>query len=310
MRGALFIAWQDIRFQMRQSATLVWVFVMPPIFFYFIGTVTGGFSGGLSGGPATPVVVTAENPGFLKQQIDQRLREGNFDPQWLAQDAVSALEEAPTRTLALSGDFSGTVVSGEPATAHFNTSASALTRDYEELRVQRSMYTVLADIVVADAQADGTLSAEDLEALNAEPRIWQLDVEAAGQRQEIPSGFEQAIPGILVMFTLLVLLTSGGTLLASERKLGLLRRLASAPITRTEMVAGKWGGRMALATIQIATALLVGTWVFGMDWGPDFGMVLVVLFAWAAFCASAGLLLGSVSMKVQSLAPCTCICVR
>jgi ABC-type multidrug transport system permease subunit len=97
------------------------------------------------------------------------------------------------------------------------------------------------------------------------------------------------------MFTLLVLLTSGGTMLVIERKQGLLRRLASTPITRAEVVSGKLGGRMVLAAIQVSAALMVGTFLFKMDWGPDFAMILVVLAAWAAFCASAGLLLGSIS---------------
>ena len=54
MNNILFIAWQDARNQLRQGSTLLWMFLMPPIFFYFIGTVTGGFSSGLSGGQATP----------------------------------------------------------------------------------------------------------------------------------------------------------------------------------------------------------------------------------------------------------------
>ncbi len=64
MNNALFIAWHDVRHQLRQGSTLLWVFVMPPIFFYFIGTVTGGFSAGVSGGTATPVVVEAQVPGL------------------------------------------------------------------------------------------------------------------------------------------------------------------------------------------------------------------------------------------------------
>ena len=59
MRTIIFIAWNDAKFQLRQGSTLVWIFVMPPIFFYFIGTVMGGFSGSVSGGQATPVVVVA-----------------------------------------------------------------------------------------------------------------------------------------------------------------------------------------------------------------------------------------------------------
>lgn len=157
----------------------------------------------------------------------------------------------------------------------------------------RSLYTTLGDIVVASA--NGGISPETLQALNSMPRIWQLDVSSAGKRQRIPSGFEQSIPGILVMFTLLLLLTAGGTMLVVERNQGLLRRLASAPITRGEVVSGKWGGRMVLAAVQIAVALAFGTFLFHMDWGPNIAMILIVLGAWAAFCASAGLLLGSLA---------------
>ena len=47
-----------------------------------------------------------------------------------------------------------------------------------------------------------------------------------------PIGFSQAVPGTMVMFTMLVLLTSGAVTLVVERDQGLLRRLASAPISR------------------------------------------------------------------------------
>ena len=59
--------------------------------------------------------------------------------------------------------------------------------------------------------------------------------------------------------------------------------------------AGKWGSRMVLATNQVGAALVVGTFLFRMNWGPDIGMVVIVLAAWATFCASAGLLLGSIA---------------
>ena len=57
MKNLLFIAWQDVRNQLREGSTLLWLFVMPPIFFYFIGTVTSGFSSGVGGGQATPLTV-------------------------------------------------------------------------------------------------------------------------------------------------------------------------------------------------------------------------------------------------------------
>ncbi len=295
MREILFIAWNDARFQLRQGSTLVWLFVMPPIFFFFIGTVTSGFSSGVSGGQATPIVVVAESPGFLQGQISMRLRDNDFEPEWVTELAVVDGEDSPRRTLTFAANLSDEINAGNQVTASFDTKASALSRNFEIIRIQRSLYTALADIAVADANSESGLSAADLLALNAEPRIWKLDVSPAGQRQKIPSGFEQAIPGILVMFTLLVLLTSGGPLLVLERKKGLLRRLASAPVSRTEVVSGKWGGRMVLAAIQVTAALAIGTMLFKMNWGPDLAMIVVILAAWAGFCASAGLLIGSVA---------------
>jgi len=294
MRNIFFVAFNDARYQLRQGSTLLWVFIMPPIFFYFIGTVTGGFASGVSGGAATPITVVAESPGFLKDQIDLRLRDNDFEPEWVETLELTSEEEAPTRTLTIGPNLSQQVSADEQVPANFETSANALTRDFEIIRVQRSLYTALADIIVADANSADELSAAALIDLNEQPRIWQLAVSSAGQRIEIPTGFEQAVPGILVMFTLLVLLTSGGTLLIAERKQGLLRRLASAPMTRSEVVAGKWLGRMVLAAIQVTAALAFGTFLFKMNWGPDLGMIIVILTAWAGFCASAGLWLGSV----------------
>jgi ABC-2 type transport system permease protein len=273
----------------------VWVFIMPPVFFYFIGTVTGGFSGAMSGAATTPVVVAAESPGFLQQQIDLRLRDNQFEPEWREAVVPDENGNLPRRVLTFDANLSSQVVAGETVTASYDTRSSALSRDYEVIRIQRSLYTALADIVTADARSPGDLSAAALVELNNETRVWQLDVAPAGKRQIVPSGFDQAIPGILVMFTLLVLLTSGASMLVVERQQGLLRRLAYAPMSRTEVVAGKWGGRMVLAMLQIGSAVLVGTLLFDMQWGPDVPMIVVVLMSWAAFCASAGLMLGSLA---------------
>ncbi len=294
MKNILFIAWQDVRNQLRQGSTLLWVFLMPPIFFYFIGTVTGGFSSGISGGQATPITVIAKSPGFLKEQIDLRLADNDFAAEWVEELVVAVDDEAPIRTLTFDPSLSDKVVAEEQVAASYETSANALTRQFEEIRIRRALYTALADIVVADATA-GPISSAAIASLNDAPRVWELEVSVAGERLEIPSGFEQAVPGILVMFTILVLLTSSGTMLVQERKQGLLRRLASTPISRTEVVAGKWGGRMVLAAIQISVALVFGTFLFKMNWGPDLGMILLVLAAWGGFCASAGLWLGTVA---------------
>ncbi|MFQ5609778.1 MAG: ABC transporter permease [Woeseiaceae bacterium] len=245
MKNIAFIGAKDVLFQLRQGSTVVWVFVMPPIFFYFIGTVTGGFSSGFVG-QSTPITVVAENPGFLRDQVDLRLSENDFEANWIESLELLEGEAARTSTLTIDANMTDVVLADEQVAMAFDTSANALTREFEEIRIQRALYTTLADIVAADMNSEVALSAELLVILNEKPRAWQLDVSPAGERLEIPSGFEQAVPGILVMFTLLVLLTTSGSMLVQERTQGLLRRLASAPISRTEVITGKWAGGWCL----------------------------------------------------------------
>ena len=54
LADALFVARSELARSLRQKETILWTFLMPIVFFYFIGTVTGGFgpsgSGGAKGG--------------------------------------------------------------------------------------------------------------------------------------------------------------------------------------------------------------------------------------------------------------------
>jgi ABC-2 type transport system permease protein len=97
------------------------------------------------------------------------------------------------------------------------------------------------------------------------------------------------------MFTMIILLTSGAIMLVVEREHGLLRRLASTPIPRGSIVLGKWIARMVLGLVQLGFAMVLGRVLFGVDWGSSVLMVMLVLIAWAAFCASLALLLGNLA---------------
>jgi ABC-type multidrug transport system permease subunit len=151
---------------------------------------------------------------------------------------------------------------------------------------------VVADLAVLKSSGQ-PISAEAVSALAAAPRQVTVAETTAGRREDPPEGFSQAVPGTMVMFTMLILLTSGAITLVVERQYGLLRRLASTPITPGAIVAGKWTSRMALGLVQIAFAMIVGRVVFKVDWGPSLAMVAAVLVAWASFNASFALLLGN-----------------
>ena len=297
IRSAAFIARTDISFMLRQRETILWVFVMPLLFFYFIGTVTGGFGGNTPDRP-DPIALQTPSSGVALDAIVKRLEAGNFR---VERPATAEALEPYTRRLVMPAFTDESLSAGTQVAATFEQRGDGMTADLDRFRVSRAIYTVVADLAALKA-AGQPVTRESIAALTAAPRQLTLSVGTAGRRQDPPAGFSQAVPGTIVMFTMLILLTSGAITLVVEREYGLLRRLASTPITAGSIVAGKWTSRMALGLVQIAFAMLVGRLLFKVDWGPSVAMVALVLAAWASFNASFALLLGNIARTQPQMA--------
>lgn len=296
LREAWFIAW-NMRYMLRERETLLWLFVMPIVFFYFIGTITSGFGPR----PATKprlVVHTGDNAGFLAEEVIRRLEAENYE---VVRARAPEEFDAGWRRLEFPADFTDTALRGEKTIVRFARKEGGLNQRYDDLRIRRAVYTVLADLVAVSA-ANEEPSSDSFHRLDELPRALKVQIEPGGKRKHVPSGFEQAVPGTLVMFTLIVLLTSGTVTVVNDRKIGALRRLASTPISRETIIFGKWLGRLFLALVQIVFAMIAGSVLFGMQWGADLPMILLVLLAWGGFCASLALLLGNlVDTEAQAI---------
>jgi len=289
------LARTDLKLALKERSTILWLFIMPIVFFYFIGTVTQGGVGFTDS--AVELVVENRDGEFLSEHLETRLEENLFSVIRPEQIPLVAEAEEPAkyRRLVIPPGFTKQLEMDKPVTLLFEGLRSGYSNQYDLFRVQKAAYSVLGDLIVV--KSTGTvISPGELSLATAGSRPVQLQVSPAGRQLQIPSGFQQAIPGTLVMFTLLVLLTSGAAMLVDDREKQLLRRLASAPLTRGQVVMGKWAGRMALATVQIAVAVGVSfTPLFDMNWGQALPMVVVILLAWGALCTSLALLLGSLA---------------
>jgi ABC-2 type transport system permease protein len=80
--------------------------------------------------------------------------------------------------------------------------------------------------------------------------------------------YQTLVPAYTVMFAF-ALLVVVGWLFVSERRRGTLKRLRAAPVTRGQVLLGKFLPCLVVAILQGVFLLLAGKFVFGMRWGPD-----------------------------------------
>jgi len=293
-RDAWFLARTDAWRLLRGRETLMWTFFMPVIFFYFIAMVNRNGSGDEKDALA---VSAAPDAGFLADELIQRLGSRDFDIV-----VPKSREEFLRfrRRLEIPAGFTNSVLAGTPMKIQFSRTGDDPGADYDRVRISRATYTVLADLI-AVRQGGAPPTPEQFRQLAAEPRTLQLDVKTAGRRIVPPSGYEQSVPGTMVMFTLTVLFTAGAVSLTLERSYGILRRLAYSPMSRGAVVLGKWGARMAIGAIQIAAAMLTGSLLFHVHWGPNLPMVMVVMLAYAGLVATLAMLLGNFGRSITQV---------
>jgi ABC-2 type transport system permease protein len=284
-QDAFFLARKDVAHLLRRRETLLWTFVMPIVFFYFIGTITGN---SFVAAKDALAVSAPPDAGFLGDQLLARLsRQYN-----VIRPRTSEEFRKFRRRLSIPPGFTDSILAGKPMKIRFDRTGEDMSADYDRVRLYRAVYTTLADLIVVSGE-NTKVSKEAFEKLAAEPRMLTLNVQAAGKRREIPTGFEQSVPGTMVMFTLIVLFTAGAVTLTMERNQGILRRLASSPMSRGAVVLGKWGARMSLGVVQIAFAMIAGTVLFHVRWGPNLPMVVLVLLLYGSLAAALGMLLGN-----------------
>ncbi len=108
---------------------------------------------------------------------------------------------------------------------------------------------------------------------------------------DVPSAlspFSYVAPADLVLFLgITVLLLASGVV--ESRRLGLLRRLAAAPVRRRSVVAAMVVTSLCVAAAQCAGLLLVGRLIFGVHWGNPAGVFLVLAMLSLAYAGAAAL---------------------
>jgi ABC-2 type transport system permease protein len=286
LRDALFLARKDLQHLFREWSTWLWAFLMPIVFFYFIGSITGGMSRAPTA--ETIGVLVGQDAGFLVDEFVRNLEAVGYKVDRASTSTIFYY----SRQITIPAGFTKSVLAGKQSTIAFSRIGTGLGADYDEILLKRASYSFLAYLIAANKKT-GAATPEAFREVQAVPRNLTLEIKPAGTRRTVPSGFQQAVPGIMTMFLLLVMFTTGGVSLYQERARGILRRLASSPMSRSAVVLGKALSRLTIGVIQIIFSMLAGTILFKIDWGPHIVMVVAILCAYAILAALAGMLLGN-----------------
>jgi ABC-type multidrug transport system permease subunit len=294
MRGAAALARHDLRLTLSDRSALMWAFVFPLLFALFLGLVMRG--GGSPADLEARLTVVDHDGGWLARALVERLAGAQVDVVELT-PAERETAEGLVRTLVIPAGFTDSVVAGETVTLRLELEAG--TNLQAALLAQTRLFAGVSRMIaqlVAVEEVGGAPDPEAIARLAAEEDLVQVEASFAGEATVVPSGFQQSVPGNLVMFVLLVALTYGAASLAAERQGGQLRRLASAPVSRAEIVAGKLGGRLAVAVVQV-TVLVLFAWVGGQVIGFGLGdrpwAVWLVLVVYGCAVAPLGILVGA-----------------
>ena len=299
-KNILFIAKKDFQYSLKEKTLLVWLFIMPIVFFGFIGSTTGGLAGSNSSVKDNVAIWemhqgdSQESP--LAKQIIYRLEQENFNvvifnEETKKQELKYHFKDY-TRRLWLPKNLQQKLNDGEQIEIEYQSSAGGLGQNKDQFSIEKALYQTLGDVLVF-INLNNTTDNLNFDAINTMPNTIQLDISSAGEKQNIPQGFNQAVPGILVMFIMMIALTNGSLSIFLERKSGVLKRLAATPLTRREIVIGKWLGKWFITLLQMLYGMVVGWLLFKIYWGQHLAAIIGILLIWAALSAALAVLLGS-----------------
>jgi ABC-type Na+ efflux pump permease subunit len=110
--------------------------------------------------------------------------------------------------------------------------------------------------------------------------------------------FQILVPSYTVTFSFFLVLTVGW-LFAAERRQGTLVRLRAAPLTKAQLLMGKFIPALSVALFQGVFLMVAGRVIFGVSWGGQGHWVLGVVAA-TAFAATGMAMLAAVIAKTES----------
>ncbi len=320
MRRALILAGNDLLQTVKDRPALFWMLIMPIGFILIFGSLYGG----TPRGQQIALTVSDADQSFLSRAFTEALGREGFEIGSLAPLPADSGAARPIRVLTIPLGFQDSLCVGKrvglayEARQDANPEASVVA----EMHVQRAIIQTLAHLSEAmqtpagghpplssptAALGSGTspvplavdsVFAARFTGIATRPRHVSVAAETAGRGRPAPRGKQHSLPATIVLFMLVNTSIYGGVTLTVEKQERILARIASTPVTRTTILAGKLLGGVLIALAEGGLLILAGSLLGGYVGQSPLGLFLVML-CFALVCGSMALFWGAVLQRPE-----------
>lgn len=283
------LAKKDLAIIMKDRGSVLWIFVLPVVFLLIFAGLASAQGGSSSQDEAedtrTPLTVVNHDPGGAMAQrfMDDLNRSESF--RVVEADESSAEQNLKllkiSRYVIIPADFTKFLAEGKPVNVVVVTHPNANTQGTQTLL--QVVNGIASDTSLELQLLDGIRQMGDMQAGNPNAeQAFQADKIVAQAKsqfdrsritpliavdQQVPSeeggtkySFDlgaSSVPGMAVLFVFLAAASTARNIY-EERKIGSLRRLLSAPLSRAELMLGKMLPIWLLTLVQIAVIFAFG----------------------------------------------------
>lgn len=317
LQNVFHIALLHIKLVLGNRSVLVFSLIMPILFTAFMSNANMSNFGERSSAQLGLQVVD-EDASDLSRELVNSLR---ADSTWTVEASGGGddVTGSPTSgrtiaTLRIPAGFGAKAVAGQPATLDFEprsgTGEKAQSAE-QFVRGRLAQVNLLLDASKASmenaASSQATASETTAATAHDAARMARITAgfararesfesvsvtEVGGASAASPSGAKQSSPGMVVMFALLFMV-SGTNILIFERQIGTLRRLLVMPMSRANILLGKFLGIYIIGIVQMSLLILAGMFLFGVNWGHSISALVLMILSFALVAGSMGMLLAT-----------------
>jgi ABC-type multidrug transport system permease subunit len=291
------IARHDLKMVLRDRAAVMWMVVLPIVFITFFGLVMGGGEQGRPVDAKVRLTVVDYDGEFLARSLIEALGSERLELVEMTPVEAETAEDM-VRTLVIPVGFTESVLAGRQATLrlekHPETSEEAAL--VAQAKIIASASRVVGRLVALAGDEAAVIDESSFAAERPGSDLVSVESRFAGRARTAPSGFAQSIPGNTVLFVMLVALTYGAASVTGERNGGQLRRLATTPASRGQIVLGKLVGRLMVSFVQITLLVLAAVaakQTLGIAIGDHTAAAYAVLLVYALCVAPLGVAMGA-----------------